>query len=164
MQKQKTWKILITKEAPGFKIDKIKVKRIIREALADLDDIDLPCSVSELSLLFTDNSTIHALNRDFRAKDKPTDVLSFSQLEGEFGASSQTLGDIVISLEYAKVQARKYKATFAEEILRLLIHGILHLHGFDHEHVPASERQRMKRREKKIFEALKPLAKGLIHG
>ena len=104
--------------------------------------------VSELSVVFTDDDEIQNLNATYRLKDSPTDVLSFSLLEGEpTGIPSSSLGDIVISLETAKRQAADFENTFAQEILRLLIHGVLHIFGYDHENVPESEILRMQTRE-----------------
>ena len=77
-----------------------------------------------------DDGAIHALNRDYRGKDKPTDVLAFSQQEGEHGGlHPELLGDIVISVETA---ARQAKTSLEEELLTLASHGLCHLLGYDH--------------------------------
>lgn len=112
-----------------------------------------PTTVTEISILFTDDKEIQVLNRDFRGKDKPTDVLSFSQREGRH-PSPTMLGDLVISIDTAKKQAKKYEVTFLAEIRRLLIHGTLHLLGFDHENVSKAQAQRMRRLEAKLFKEL----------
>lgn len=113
---------------------------------------NIPENVTELSILLTDDREIHELNAGYRNKDKPTDVLSFAQLEGEFFSfPGSSLGDVVISTETAVKQAKKYRHSFEAEILRLLIHGILHLLGYDHEKVSKSEAERMRRMERKIF-------------
>lgn len=80
----------------------------------------------ELSILLTGNEEIRALNRDYRGKDKPTDVLSFP-MEDDL-----LLGDVVISTEKAVSQAAEFGVTADEEMARLLVHGILHLAGYDH--------------------------------
>lgn len=90
----------------------------------------------ELSVLLTDDSEIRSLNHQYRGIDKPTDVLSFSQLEGntiphEHGPL--ILGDVVISLDRAREQAKDLNVSVEEELRRLLIHGLLHLMGYDHE-------------------------------
>jgi probable rRNA maturation factor len=91
-------------------------------------------SEAELSILITDDEEICSLNRIYRAVDRPTDVLSFSQLEGEGpGTALQLLGDVVISWETAQRQARELAHPVQEEMERLLVHGVLHLLGFDHE-------------------------------
>jgi probable rRNA maturation factor len=77
---------------------------------------------------------IRELNRDYRDKNRATDVLSFSLVEGEWsGFRGTMLGDVVISIETAARQARARHRSLNEEVTRLLIHGILHLLGHDHE-------------------------------
>ncbi|MCC6502331.1 MAG: rRNA maturation RNase YbeY [Deltaproteobacteria bacterium] len=80
----------------------------------------------ELSVLLTGNPEIRELNREYRGKDKPTDVLSFPM------GDDYLLGDIVISTEKAASQAEEFGVSFDEEMGRLLVHGILHLAGYDH--------------------------------
>lgn len=107
---------------------------------------------SELSILFCDDAEIHLLNRDYRGKDKPTDVLSFSAIEnaGEFVVGT-SLGDLVISVPTTIRQAKKYRVSPQLELLRLLIHGVLHLFGYDHEGVSKSIADKMRRREKALL-------------
>ena len=93
------------------------------------------------------------LNRDYRGKYRPTDVLSFSLLEGEGAGISAAIGDVVISVETAARQARENGFTLREEIDRLLVHGILHLVGYDHER-GAAEARRMRRKERECLSAL----------
>jgi probable rRNA maturation factor len=84
----------------------------------------------EADLRLTDNERIRELNRDYRGKDKATDVLAFAQREGEGGAlCPEILGDIVISVETAQAQAQ---ASLCEEIVFLTAHGLCHLLGYDH--------------------------------
>ena len=91
-------------------------------------------SDAELSILITNDEEICSLNRVYRSMDRPTDVLSFSQLEGEGPVLAvQLLGDVVISWETAQRQALELEHTVPVELKRLLIHGFLHLLGFDHE-------------------------------
>lgn len=88
---------------------------------------------AELSVLLCDDATIHALNRDYRKKDRPTDVLAFAMREGEGGDLHPTLlGDIVISVETARRQAHEQARSIADEVTFLLAHGLLHLLGYDH--------------------------------
>ncbi len=77
-------------------------------------------------------------------------MLSFSLREGRFGDVSSALGDVVISLETARRQARENGVTLRQEVDRLLVHGILHLAGYDHE-VSAREERRMKRKEREML-------------
>ena len=94
---------------------------------------------AELSVTFVDNGEIHALNREFRGKDKPTDVRSFPLFEADEGfevdpaIGAVALGDIVISAERAKEQADEYGHSFAREVCFLAVHSTLHLLGYDHE-------------------------------
>lgn len=97
------------------------------------------------------------LNKKWRQKDKATDVLSFPQQEeadlrrlAKFDSGPWEMGDIVISLERAKVQAREKKISFHQELEVLLVHGILHLLGYDHEKTE-KEAQRMQRLERKLL-------------
>lgn len=83
---------------------------------------------AELSVLLCDDDTIHELNRDYRKKDKPTDVLSFPG-DGAEGS----LGDIVISLDTAAKNARSLGRTLPQELDVLALHGFLHVLGHDHE-------------------------------
>ena len=85
--------------------------------------------LSHLSLLLTDNDALQALNRAFRSLDKPTDVLSFpaSEIEAPF------LGDIAIAYGVAAKDAKAQSKTLADHLAHLLIHGLLHLTGLDHE-------------------------------
>ncbi len=85
----------------------------------------------EADLRLTDDACIHELNRDYRGKDKPTDVLAFAQREGEGGElCPEILGDVVISVATAASQA---KGSLYEELLFLSAHGLCHLLGYDHQ-------------------------------
>jgi probable rRNA maturation factor len=79
-----------------------------------------------ISLTFCNNKFIRKLNKNYRRKDKPTDVLSFPMKENAL------LGDIVISADYAANNAKRYNISFSEEINKLAVHGLLHLLGFTH--------------------------------
>jgi probable rRNA maturation factor len=90
----------------------------------------------DISVLFCNNRYIRSLNAQFRRRDEPTDVLSFAlgeTLEGEDGERRYLPGDIVISLETLTENARYFQVPEDEELRRLLIHGVLHLDGMDHD-------------------------------
>jgi len=107
-------------------------------------------SSSELSLALVDDETIAQLNLDYRAKKGSTDVLSFSLLEGELTAyRGALLGDVVISLNTALRQAEQLGQSPDEELARLLIHGVLHLLGYDH--VEAAQARRMQTEEERLW-------------
>ena len=94
------------------------------------------------------------LNRNYRGKDKTTDVLSFPQLEGRvMPGGSGNLGDIVISPAQARRQAAERKERFSDELTLLLIHGLLHLLGYDHER-GAGDARIMRRKEREILDAV----------
>ncbi len=88
----------------------------------------------DISVLLTDDLTIHAMNRDFRNVDRATDVLSFPAWEGEslMQIPDAYLGDIAISADTAKRQAEEYGHSFSRELSFLTVHGTLHLLGYDH--------------------------------
>ena len=96
---------------------------------------------AELSVLLCDDATIHELNRDYRGKDAPTDVLAFAMGEGEAaGVQAHLLGDVIISVETARRQAIARHHAIASEVRFLLAHGLLHLVGYDHQ-TDAEERR-----------------------
>lgn len=110
----------------------------------------------ELSILITTDATIHELNLQWRGKDKPTDVLSFPQLEKEEidpARPGLVLGDVVISLDTAAAQAARYGHSLEGEVRRLLVHGVLHLIGHDHVH-GGWQARRMKEEEARLLRAV----------
>lgn len=89
---------------------------------------------AELSVMLCDDPTIHTLNREYRKKNKPTDVLAFAMREGEDGhLAGDLLGDVIISLETATRQAKERGVVTRDEVMMLLAHGLLHLLGWDHQ-------------------------------
>ena len=106
---------------------------------------------SEVSLVFCDDDFIHALNRDYRGKDKPTDVLSFPQ-EGEAGL----LGDVIISLPYSQRQAEGQGHSLEREVEWLFLHGLLHLAGYDDDTDEGAEE--MNERARGALKRLEPAA------
>jgi probable rRNA maturation factor len=101
----------------------------------------------ELSVLLTDDRTVQELNRVYRGKDRPTDVLSFSQRDGENPQEwDSLLGDVIISVEQARRQAQEYGHSMEREVAFLTVHGVLHLLGWDHED-PEDERRMMAKTE-----------------
>lgn len=85
------------------------------------------------AIAFVSDRKMRELNRDFRGKNSTTDVLSFPHAPDDFQPTTEFLGDIVISLEQASRQAVENRLTLEEEVKQLILHGILHLCGFDHE-------------------------------
>lgn len=107
---------------------------------------------STLSLSLVSDRKIRELNRAHRGKDKPTDVLSFPLANGDDPVQTEfherLLGDVVISVDSARRQAADYDAGIQDEVHRLLIHGILHVLGHDHE--KTRERARMEAEERRL--------------
>jgi probable rRNA maturation factor len=107
---------------------------------------------AECSVVLVDDAAMAALNRAYRGVAGPTDVLAFPMTEGRFrDVSPDLLGDVVISTETARRQARAVGGQFRAELALLLIHGILHLVGY--EHGAAAERRQMQRRQRLILAA-----------
>lgn len=119
-----------------------------------LEEID---PSAEISLVFVDDQGIQELNRTYRGKDMPTDVLSFALLETGEGElpiidddeEELLLGDIIISLETAWAQAQDYGHSIEREIAYLMVHGLLHLLGYDH--MTDEEQMIMRRREEELL-------------
>lgn len=129
-------------------VDRRLFRRRAGRVLAALDS-----SERELSVSLTGDAEIAALNAEWRGREEPTDVLSFSLEEGEhaqFGGA--LLGDVVIALPVAARQARAYGATLDDEVARLLIHGVLHLLG--HDHREPGEARRMRTEERRVWRAV----------
>ncbi|MCX7739028.1 MAG: rRNA maturation RNase YbeY [Hydrogenothermaceae bacterium] len=141
-------RILINKEVYDRDIKKDFLKRIIQEILQEL-----ALSNVEISITITDNKRIRDINREWRGKDKPTDVLSFP-MEETIGYRYRLLGDVIISAPFAKEQAQSTEYAYKEEVLRLLIHGILHLLGYDHEKSEEDEKEMFELQDR-IFNKLK---------
>ncbi len=101
--------------------------------------IALGRGADELSIVLSDDTFIRELNNNYRDRDAPTDVLSFSMREGELSPHPELLGDVVISVETAAEQADDVGRTVLEEVTSLLIHGVLHLAGHSHDQTQAAD-------------------------
>ena len=113
------------------------------------------CEGAELSVLLCDDRAIRALHLRYFGEDTSTNVISFSQREGEFGeVEPELLGDVVISLETARRDAAEAGKPLDEEIAFLLIHGVLHLLGYDHEGEAADRAPEMEAKEAELFRLL----------
>lgn len=111
---------------------------------------------AEVSVNFVDNNEIQELNRNYRQKDVPTDVISFAMqetVEGEMDIIGEDiplmLGDIVISVDKAREQAEDYNHTFERELGFLTVHGFLHLLGYDH--MNKEDEEKMFKRQEEIL-------------
>ena len=136
------------------------LKMLIRHTILETLDYEGMENDVEISVTFVDDEGIRELNNKFRGMDKPTDVLSFPLLdyEGEseepfFDELCSNLGDIVISLERAMVQANEFGHSFEREVAFLTAHSMLHLLGYDHETSTLDERI-MREKEESVLEKL----------
>ena len=122
--------VLLRNDHPDISIDCYDIENIIVIIMGYLN-----CPNQEVSILLTGDKDIRRLNQEFRSIDQTTDVLSFPQNAHEDPSIPEEiiLGDIAVSLDIAKAQAIEHGLDFKEEIILLLIHGILHLLGYDHE-------------------------------
>jgi len=129
---------------------KISETTLQKKAQAILNALGSP--EGELSILLVDDSEIKTLNKDYLNRSGPTNVISFPMKEGDFSdINPQILGDVVISMETAGREALQSGISTEERFAQLLIHGILHLFGFDHE----KSEQDARKMEKKTNKLLK---------
>ena len=142
--------------------DKVKVgiflRSLIRRAIKGALAYENFTSDAEVSVTFTDNHGIRALNLEYREIDRETDVLSFPMYDFHAGevpdeGGAVELGDIVLSLEKAEAQAVEYGHSFKREAAFLTVHSVLHLLGYDHERSENDEKL-MFRRQGEIMELL----------
>lgn len=144
--------ILISNEFPEINVDAREIEQQIGKVLTSLD-----CNEHEISILFTGDQGIRDLNHKFRGIDRSTDVLSFPQVldDGLETPGAHVLGDVAISLETARRQSEAHGLSFEEELTLLLIHGILHLLGYDHE-ISDLEEERMRHKTRELFSLIYP--------
>jgi len=124
-----------TRGGPFVGVSAAVVRRRAEKMLAHLR-----LGAVELSVALVDDPTIHELNRTYRHKDKPTDVLAFPLQEGISGEPVGMLGDVIVSIETARRQAARHRRPLLAELTMLLAHGLLHLLGHDHQ-TDAEERE-----------------------
>ena len=153
--------IPVTAGVPGVNESQIAfLRRVVRTALA-VEGVDFPC---EVDILVTSDAEIHALNREARQVDRPTDVLSFPAFDlkpGELpgpedadpGSGLVPLGDMMISMERVAAQAKEYGHSNRRELAYLTVHSVLHLLGYDHVDEGPMKAQ-MRAREEAILEEL----------
>lgn len=113
-----------------------EIAEFARKVLLTLEKLDrLPEEITEGTIAFVDDEAMTNLNRKFRRKNKTTDVLTFPADDSYFepGAKGRPLGDIVISIDQARRQAAEEKHSLATEVRYLILHGVLHALGYDHE-------------------------------
>ena len=115
----------------------------------------MDCEHAEVSLWLCSDATIAGLHQEYLGREGPTNVLSFAQHDGEFGGvEPDLLGDVAVSLETARRDAVVVGHGLDEEVAFLIIHGVLHLLGFDHEGEQAHRAAEMEAKEDALFRAL----------
>ena len=137
-----------------------RLKMLVRQAIEATLDYEQYGNPAEVSVTFVDNEEIRDLNKKFRGIDKATDVLSFPLFDYE-GDSEEPpvdemlgmLGDIVLSLEQADLQAKEYGHSFEREVAFLTVHSMLHLLGYDHETGEEDEAD-MRRRQSAVMDLM----------
>jgi probable rRNA maturation factor len=150
MAKKKLMKIQIENNQKRVPINNRRIRTTTINLLKYLN-----CTDKEISITFVDDLKIALLNKQYLGKEKPTNVLSFSLQEGEYAEiNPNILGDIVISAETAQRDAAKGGLTLEEELIFLIIHGLLHLLGFNHEKTTKEETKIMRKKEKELFAIL----------
>jgi probable rRNA maturation factor len=144
---------LSIEHGPWAGVSRREILRRIR-AMVEL----LQLQKNDISFLLTDDKRIHELNKNYRGKDRPTDVLAFAMREGEFAAlAGAVLGDVIVSVPTAEKQAESRRASTLDELTMLLAHGLLHLLGWDHD-TPAKDR-RMRAETARLVAAASPVAR-----
>ncbi len=137
-------------EIEGFDnlVNEDEIKEYVEKVLTKEYESEVPVYIS---LLFTGNNEIQVINREYRDKDQPTDVISFAYHETEdFEIGPyDTLGDIVVSLERVVEQAKEYNHSEKRELYYVLTHGILHLLGYDH--IEEEDKIEMRAKEEEIL-------------
>jgi probable rRNA maturation factor len=129
------------------RVDTGRLRRSLKRLLRELD-----CGDSEISLLLVDDDQIQEINRTYLGRDCPTNVISFSMKEGSFShIHPEILGDIILSTETAARDALTGQLDFMDEVEFLLIHGLLHLIGYNHEKTSAEATEKMRTRERELF-------------
>ena len=131
----------------------IKRTEVMRRLKAMIKLLQL--NKAEVSFVLTDDKSVHELNKIYRGKDRPTDVLAFAMHEGEFGAlAGHVLGDVIVSVPTARKQAHLSRIDLLDEVTMLLAHGLLHLLGWDHD--TAAKDRRMRAETSRLSAAAAP--------
>ena len=137
------------------RLTRVRVRQAALRRLAERVLSAVGEAQSELSIDLVSDGRMRGLNRQYRKKDRTTDVLAFAMRESASPVSA-LLGDVVISVPTAQRQAKEGGRSLSEELAWLLVHGVLHLCGYDHERSDA-EARRMKRREQAVLRGLRPI-------
>ena len=142
--------VLIDNRQSRHKISPKKIQKAVQVILSALDFPD-----GEISILLVDDPQIATLNQQYLDRQGPTNVIAFAMREGEFShLTPHLLGDVVISMDTAAMEAQEAGLSKARRFNELLIHGILHLFGYDHEDSKKEDR-RMEEKSRELLEMIK---------
>lgn len=143
-------RIAVSNRQRALAIDAPRLKRHARRILLEMGFVK-----AELSIACVDDGEMRLLNARYRSSHETTDVLAFAMNEGPFaGLNPHVLGDVVISVETAAFQAERARRDVGEELETLLIHGILHVLGYDHDRSPSDARI-MSEKERRLRQLLR---------
>jgi probable rRNA maturation factor len=151
--------VVIRNTQRAIKVDTVQMKKDVQKILDILDYADF-----DVGILIVNNATMQDYNREYRGKDKPTDVLSFPTFPdlkaGErivaHDADEKNLGDLILAPAYIVADAKRLKTTFEKRMERLLVHGICHLLGYDH--IEDADYKIMYKKEMSLLRALRKKA------
>lgn len=132
-------KVTVSNRQRRLKVNTRLLARITERALELVDNAD-----AQIGIVLVDDAMIAKLNAQYHATPGPTDILSFDYGEGQ--------GELVISTEHAVAQAKRFRTTPAREVILYIVHGILHLHGYND--LAKRDRQRMRTAERRLMSSL----------
>ena len=150
-----TAKVAITVRDKQWDKDVEQVKKLVRKAAlcawksGNVGELEIPVKDVEISVVLTDDEDVHILNRDYRGVDRPTNVLSFATLDDEAVEEPLLLGDVIVARETTEKEAAEANISVADHLFHLVVHGVLHLIGYDH--IEDWEAEEMEAMEVKIL-------------
>ena len=152
-----TAKVAITVRDKQWDKDVEQVKKLVRKAAlaawksGNVGELEIPVKDVEISIVLTDDEDVHILNRDYRGMDKATNVLSFATLDDEDEPVEEPLllGDVIVARETTEKEAAEANISVADHLFHLVVHGVLHLIGYDH--IEDWEAEEMEAMEAKIL-------------
>ena len=150
VEKRQRMEVLIDNRQSSCEIPLKKIRRTVEVILGALD-----CPDGEISILIVDDPKIEKLNRKYLNRPGPTNVIAFPMREGEFShLSPQLLGDVVISTDTAAKEAQNSGMSMEQRFKQLLVHGILHLFGYDHE-TSDQDARKMEKKSQELLELIR---------
>jgi len=148
-RKKRVERIFVANAHPSLEVDSDRLQAVASRVLGEENHYR-----GDVNIILATDEDLRKMNQQYLARDYPTDVMAFPMSGDEHAREEDTVtGEIYISLDRARQQAREYSATFVHEVERLVIHGLLHLCGYDHEN--KDEAGRMRARENKFLETVR---------